>query len=155
KGLQIAGKDAKGYTNYHALLDNKQIEAVMICTPLSLHAEMVLAALDAGKHVFVEKTMAYDIPQWKKIVLAQRRTKKHVQVGHQRRYSVTYHHAKEFYKKGYAGKVLTIRAQWNEPRPWLRAVPAQYKEKFGRIQNWRLYNEYSKGLMTELATHQM
>src|SRR5437764_8106139 len=151
-GLKIAGKEAKPYADYRALLDNRKIEAVMICTPLSLHAPMVIDALNAGKHVFVEKTMAYSVDACKDIVRAQRRTKKHVQVGHQRRYSPTYHHAREFLKKDYVGKVLAIRSQWNEPRSWRRAVPAQYKAKFGRLQEWRLYNEYSKGLMTELAS---
>jgi predicted homoserine dehydrogenase-like protein len=61
KGLQIAGKDAKGYEDYRQLLVNRQLEAVLICTPLSMHAPMALAALDAGKHVFIVKTMAYDI----------------------------------------------------------------------------------------------
>jgi predicted dehydrogenase len=154
-GLEIAGKEAKGYEDYRALLDDKRIEAVMICTPLSLHAGMTIDALNAGKHVFVEKTMAYSIDQCKEVVRAAQRTRKHVQVGHQRRYSPGYHHAKEFLKKGYMGRVLTVRAQWNEWRPWRRSVPSQYKEKFERLLNWRLYNEYSHGLMTELASHQM
>jgi predicted dehydrogenase len=155
EGLQIAGKDAKGYTDYRALLDDRNIEAVMICTPLSLHAPMAIDALNAGKHVFVEKTMAYSIDQCKEIVRAQKRTGKLVQVGHQRRYSPGYHHAREFIKKGYVGKTLAVRAQWNEWRPWWRGVPSQYKEKYERLLNWRLYNEYSHGLMTELASHQM
>src|SRR5262249_13811510 len=143
------------YTDYRALLDNRNIEAVMICTPLSLHAPMVIDALNAGKHVFVEKTMAYSIDQCQEVGRTQRRPNTHLPGGHQRRYSYSYHHANEFLKKNYAGKVLAIRAQWNEWRPWRRAVPAQYREKFERLLNWRLYNEYSKGLMTELATHQM
>jgi len=155
RGLQIAGKDAQPYQDYRALLDNRRIEAVMVCTPLSLHAPIVIDALHAGKHVFVEKTMAYSIDECKEVVRAQHRTKKHVQVGHQRRYSFTYHHAKEFVKNGYVGKVLAIRAQWNEWRPWRRSVPPQYRARFERLLNWRLYSEYSRGLMTELATHQM
>src|SRR5207244_2293646 len=99
--------------------------------------------------------MAYSVDACKDIVRAQRRTKKHVQVGHQRRYSPTYHHAREFLSKNYVGKVLSSRAQWNEWRPWRRSVPPEYKEKFQRLLEWRLYKEYSKGLMAELASHQM
>ncbi len=155
KGVEIAGKDAKGCEDYRELLDDKRIEAVMIVTPLSLHASQTVDALNAGKHVFVEKTMAYDLDSCRQIVRAQRRTGKLVQVGHQRRYSVNYHHAKSFLQKNYAGKVLTIRAQWNEWRPWRRAIPTEHKEKFEKILNWRLYRDHSKGLMAELASHQM
>lgn len=163
RGLQIAGKDAKSFQDYRQLLDDRQIEAVMICTPLSLHAPMVIDALNARKHVFVEKTMAYSVDACKDIVRAQRRTGKIVQVGHQRRYSPLYHHAREFLTKNYAGKVLAVRAQWNEPRPWRRRISEKDRQRispadlprFQRLLEWRLYNEYSKGLMAELASHQM
>ena len=61
QGLEIATK-AKGYKDYKALLDDKKVDAVVIATPLSLHTPMAKDALDAGKHIYLEKTMTYDIP---------------------------------------------------------------------------------------------
>jgi len=57
-GLAHAVPGAKGYDNYHKLLANKNIDAVVISTPLYLHYPMVLAAIDARKHVYCEKTMS-------------------------------------------------------------------------------------------------
>src|SRR5690606_33891982 len=47
------------YSNYEEMLNDPQIEAVVIATPLHLHGPMALQALEAGKHVFTEKTMAF------------------------------------------------------------------------------------------------
>ena len=62
-GMNQAGKGAKSYTDYRKLLEDKEIDAVIIATPLYLHYSMALDALDAGKHVYLEKSMTYDIPQ--------------------------------------------------------------------------------------------
>ena len=62
-GLNFAAKGARGYTDYRNLLEDKNIDAVIIATPLFLHYPMALAALQAGKHVYLEKSLSYDIPQ--------------------------------------------------------------------------------------------
>lgn len=153
-GLKIA-KGAESYTDYRKMLERKDIQAVMVCTPLSLHAPMTLDALSAGKHVFVEKTMAWSVDQCRAIVKRQRETKLFVQVGHQRHYSPLYHHALDQVKQGIIGEITAVRAFWNRNgNAWWRNVPPQYEAKFGRLQRWRLYKEYSGGLMTELACHQ-
>src|SRR6201989_1013940 len=51
------------HKDYRKLLDDKHIDAVIIATPLNMHYEIAVAALNAGKHVFLEKTMTYNIPQ--------------------------------------------------------------------------------------------
>ena len=58
KALEIAPK-AKVYHDYRRLLEDKQVDAVVIATPLDRHYEMVMDAFDAGKHVFCEKAVAY------------------------------------------------------------------------------------------------
>ena len=50
---------AKAYKDYHQLLDDKSIDAVVVATPLFTHCQIVLDAYDAGKHVFCEKTIGY------------------------------------------------------------------------------------------------
>jgi predicted dehydrogenase len=155
--LQRALKDvpgAQGYKDYRALLDRPDIEAVLIATPLYLHAPIAIDALKAGKQVFCEKMMAYDIPSAKAMARAALDAKKILQIGHQRRADVLYNHAWEMiHSAKVCGKITHIRAQWNRNGSWRRTpVP---KDTNDRHWNWRLYKEYSQGLMAELGTHQI
>lgn len=71
--------------DYRRLLDDRSIDAVVIATPPHLHAEQFCAALDAGKHVYIEKTMAFNVEHAKRMRAAVDRDggKRVVQVGHQ------------------------------------------------------------------------
>lgn len=152
KGLELAGPNAKGYDDYRKMLEQKDIEAVAVATPLNWHAPIAIDSLNSGRHVFVEKMMAYSIEDAKKLVRTSERTGKLLQVGHQRRYSVDYHHALDLIKKGYFGDITHVRAQWNRNGSWRRAVPDPKLEK---LMNWRLYKASSQGLMAELGSHQI
>jgi predicted dehydrogenase len=81
---QIA-PNAKTYLDYHRMLEDKDIDAVLIATPQHLHAECFTAALDAGKHVYQEKTMAFTVEHAKKMRAAYHHAgeKRVVQIGHQ------------------------------------------------------------------------
>jgi len=59
KGVETIGSNPETYTEYRKMLERKDMDAVVIATPLNLHAQMVVDALNAGKHVFVEKTMYF------------------------------------------------------------------------------------------------
>jgi predicted dehydrogenase len=144
---------AKGYNDYRAVMDRSDIEAVLIATPLSMHAPIAIAALQSGKHVFSEKMMAYTIEEAKAMASAARAAKKVLQIGHQRRSDIMYNHAWELVSaKKVCGPVTHVRAQWNRNGSWRRPVP---KDTTERHWNWRLYKEYSRGLMAELGTHQI
>jgi len=151
KGLEIA-RGARGYEDYRWMLERKDIQAIFIATPLYLHAPMAIAAMQAGKHVFCEKMMAYSIEDAKAMARTARDTKKILQIGHQRSCSPLYNHAFKLVHEGVLGKITHIRAVWNRTGSWRRAVP---DSKYERLLNWRLYKEYSQGLMAELASHQM
>ncbi|MFN3651586.1 MAG: Gfo/Idh/MocA family protein [Armatimonadota bacterium] len=150
--LEIAGPNCKVYSDYRKMMEQKNIQGVGIATPLYLHAPMAIAAMEAGKDVYCEKMMAYTIDEAKKMVRTADRTKRKLQIGHQRRYSADYHHALDLIKKGYFGKITHVRAQWNRNGSWRRAVPDPKLEK---LLNWRLYDEFSRGLMAELGSHQI
>jgi len=153
KGVETIGSNPQTYEDYHQLLDRKDLDAVLICTPLNLHAKMVIDALDAGKHVFVEKSMFFKEEEGDEIRKAAAAHPKQVlQVGLQRRSSVLYNLAMEMVRKGALGKVMFVRAQWHSNRDWRRPVP---DPKFERLINWRMYREYSGGLMAEFASHQI
>lgn len=149
---QIAPK-AKTYIRHLDLLENKELDAVIISTPLSTHAQIATEAVDANVHVYCEKTMvkgAKDTVQLVNKVLTN--PKKIFQTGHQYHSSRLYSHAIELIQGGKIGKVNGIRAQWNRNGNWRRPVP---DEKFERQINWRMYREYSYGLLAELSSHQI
>lgn len=152
KAVEIAGAGCAVYSDYRKMLERRDIQGVGIATPLYLHAPMTIDALNAGKHVYVEKMMAYTVEDAKKMVRAANSTRKILQVGHQRRYSPDYHHALDLIRKGYFGKITHVRAQWNRNGSWRRAVP---EPRYERLLNWRLYRDYSRGLMAELGSHQI
>jgi len=152
-GLKMAGAGCQGYKDYRKLLERKDVDAIGIATPLHLHAQMAIDALEAGKHVYVEKMMAYTVEDARRMVKTAERVGKILQVGHQRRYSVDYHHAAELVgTKAYFGPITHVRAQWNRRNNWRRPVP---DPKFEKLLNWRLYKEFSRGLMAELGSHQI
>ena len=141
------------YTDYRKLLDRKDIEAVLIASPLYLHGPMTVDSLNAGKHVFCEKMMAHSIEDAKKMAKASISNKKVLQIGHQRRADVMYNHAWELvHKKNVLGKITHIRAQWNRNGSWRKQLLPGMTD---RQRNWRMYKEYSHGLMSELGTHQI
>jgi len=153
RGLRMAGPQAMTYRDYRKLLERKDIDAVIIATPLYLHAPMTIDALHAGKHVFCEKTMAYSIEEARRMVQVSRETGKHLQIGHQRHYSPIYAHAREMMtEQEVIGKLVHVRAWWHRNNSWRRPVP---DKKYEELLNWRLYSKYSQGLMAELASHQI
>jgi predicted dehydrogenase len=151
---KIAASSApKEYKDYRKLLEDKSITAVIIAVPLHLHYPVAADALTAGKHVFLEKTMTYNIPQAMKLVQQVKLHPKQVlQVGHQYRYVPLYFRVKEMIEKGYLGKVTHIDCRWDRNWNWRRPVPAGYTD---RQVNWRMYKEYSGGLVAELLSHQI
>lgn len=151
--LKLTNDNAKGFTDYRRMLEMKELDAVVIATPVFLHPVMTVDALNAGKHVFVEKAMGIDIPSVKEMVTTQKKTGKCLQIGHQRMFDVRYLAALERVKKGDFGPITHIRSNWNMNNPgWgiRENVPSHLEEKL----NWRMYNRYSLGLMGELISHQ-
>jgi predicted dehydrogenase len=141
------------HKDYRRLLDDKSVEAVIIATPLSLHYEMAAAALDAGKHVFLEKAMTYNAQQALDLAAKVRSHPAQVlQVGHQYRYTPLYFRVKEMIEKNYLGKVTQIDCRWDRNWNWKRPVP---DPKMERQINWRMYKQYSGGLVAELLSHQI
>jgi predicted dehydrogenase len=163
KGVTLAGSEPKSFTDYRKLLESKDVDAVVIATPLHLHAEIALAALDAGKHVFVEKTMAYSVAQCDQMVkAATTHAKLVVQVGHQHRFDPVIHKVVEMSRGGALGKITHIRCNWHRNGNWRRPVPTVNFDprpwgypSLEHLINWRMYKKYSQGLMAELGSHMM
>src|SRR5688572_20811663 len=152
EGLKFASKDAKGYADYRKLLDDKTIDAVIIATPLFLHYQMAVDALDAGKHVYLEKSLAYDIPQTLDLIKKVKQSKLVFQVGYQYRYYGLYHKVKEVIDQKWLGKITHFECQYNRNSNWRNPVS---DPKLERTINWRMYREYCGGPLSELCAHEI
>ena len=151
-GLNFAAKGARGYTDYRNLLEDKNIDAVIIATPLFLHYPMAVAALQAGKHVYLEKSLSYDIPQAIDLVKKVRESKRVFQIGYQYRYYSLYHKVKEVIDRNWLGRITHFECQYNRNSNWRNPVS---DPKMERAINWRMYREYCGGPLSELCAHQI
>ncbi|MCK5803827.1 MAG: Gfo/Idh/MocA family oxidoreductase, partial [Lentisphaeria bacterium] len=125
------------YTDYHDLLADPNVEAVLIATPNWLHKEQAVAAFDAGKHVFCEKPLGIDLEECEAILAAQRRSGKLLQVGHEMRYSKLFQTAREKVVGGLIGRVQMMVFQ---------------EFRFPLLPGWRQTGR-TGGLMLEKNSH--
>jgi len=94
--------------NFKDILNDKEIEGVVIATPAATHAALAIEALSCGKHVFVEKPLALNIEDGKKMVEVARKNKRILMVGHLLLYHSAVLKLKDYIQKGELGKVLYI-----------------------------------------------
>lgn len=151
EGLAVA-PGAKGYASFESLLEDRRVEAVVIATPFITHDEIAIAALDAGKHIYCEKTMAKGIPEIQSVADKAKSSNLIFQTGHQYHSSPLYNRVREIIRSGYLGEVTAFECQWNRNGDWRRPVP---DPKWERLIYWRMYREYSGGLVAELCSHQI
>jgi len=152
KALKYADVKARGYANYEELLSGKDLDAVIIAVPFKLHAQIAWDSLEADKHVYCEKTMVHTQEWTKKITAKVEESGKVFQVGHQYHSSRLYHKVVDMIQKGYCGTIIAFEGQWNRNHNWRRPV---FDPKWEKMINWRMYREYSGGLLAELSSHQI
>jgi predicted dehydrogenase len=149
-----AAPKAVAYDDYRKLLDDKNVQAVIVATPTHQHKQIVLDALQAGKHVFCEAPIAHTVEDAKAIALAGKNAapKLVFQAGLQNRVHPQYRHVDNFVRSGVLGKVATARAQWHQKTSWRKSssTPEQEKEL-----NWRISRETSPGLIGEVGIHSL
>ncbi len=109
---------AKTYRDYHDLLADPEIDAVAIATMWDQHTEPALAALAAGKHVFLEKPMASTVPDCKAIIAAAADAKGILQIGHICRFNPRYRMAKQAIERGDIGRIVSLSSRRNIPAAW-------------------------------------
>jgi predicted dehydrogenase len=172
----------KVFDDHRLLLENNGIDAVLIATPQHLHAEHFIDTLSAGKHVYLEKTMAFTIEDAQRMRAAWLRVrgKQVVQIGHQSCSSGQAADAADFLRNGNLGRITAINAAMyrntphNKP-PWSRPIyPDMTPENVSwtrflggapatrqnvpfdanRYVNWRLYWDYSGGNVYESMSQQ-
>jgi predicted dehydrogenase len=152
EGLEKCVAKAKGFSDYKTLLKEEDIDAVVITAPFGLHYEMAVAAIDAGKHVYCEKTTVKGYKAVEGLIKKVRNSNVIFQTGHQYHSSRMYTHLVDLIRNGKVGKIAAFECQWNRFTDWRKPVPDPKLEK---DINWRLYKKLSGGLPAELCSHQI
>lgn len=154
RAIKLTNGKAKPFKDYRQLLEMKNLDAVIVATPLTQHAKIVIDALNTGLHVFCEKSMARNLDDSKQMYDEHLKTKRILQIGHQRVFSPVYLEAIDKIHRGEIGQVTHMRGYWHRNSDWRRPVPAG-RPDLDRVINWRLYDDLSAGLFTELLSHQL
>ena len=105
-------------------------DGVIVATPTEHHLAPVLAAMDAGAHVLVEKPITPSLEQAQEIIARSAATGRHVLVGHHRRHYRLLHKARELVQGGALGQLVAVSGQWNARKP-----PAYFQP------DWRMKRE--------------
>lgn len=151
---KLAGKEVSHTKDYKQLLDRSDIDAVLIASPLALHATHVIASAKAGKAIYGEKALGFTPKECQEILNALAEHKTKFQIGHQYRYASWIVEGMRRIKAGAIGEPTHVYAYWHRNGNWRRPVPSPDPEgQLEHLINWRLYRESSGGLVTELGSH--
>jgi predicted dehydrogenase len=169
------GSGIKTYSDFRRLLDDKSIDAVLIATPQHQHALNFVPALQAGKDVYQEKTMAFNVEHAKRMRKAFVGSGRVVQIGMQMNSGPGIRKVQEWIAPERMGTISAIEAHHYRNVPyggWLRKVPPDCdaahidwpafegeaaRRPFDpqRFLNWRFYWDYSGGNVFENMVHQV
>ena len=130
-------------SDYHEVLKDPKVQAVILCTPHTTHTEQVIAAANAGKHVFCEKPLALTRADAARSLAAINARKLHIAIGHERRFEPPIMELMRTIQSGELGVPLQIEANFSQDK--FLALPAD---------NWRLTPEEAPaGPITATGIH--
>ena len=163
--------------DHRRLLDMKDIDAVIVASPLHIHSRHFLDTLAAGKDLYSEKTMTWSVAEADQCLAAAKNSNRVVQIGLQHESSGSLADARKWIKDGIVGKVTQVESWMSRNSPhgkgqWVRQVPpdcttqnvnwkaflnGRPDREFDPFKfiNWRLYWEFSGGNVTENMVHQI
>ncbi len=167
---KIQGTRPQTFKKHQDLLDRQPLDAVIIATPPQWHALQLIDALDAGKDVYCEKPISYEVREGQAMVAAVAKSNRIVQVGFQRRQSIAMRQAAELVKSGDLGELVQVDAQIHyhaglgDPTPqdppasldwplWCGPGPLiPYSPQVGH-QRWRLEKTSGHGHLVDWGIH--
>lgn len=116
--------------NYDDMLADPSIDAIGIYTPDHLHAEHVIRALEAGKHVICTKPFIDSLASAKKVLAAVKKSGRHVMVGQSSRHFAPFARQREHFEEGILGELFCVEASYNADHRWFLAKPWARKAEF-------------------------
>jgi predicted dehydrogenase len=163
--------------DHRRLLDMKDLDGVIVASPLHLHAHHFLDVMAAGKDLYCEKTMTWSIPEAEQCLAAAGKSSRVVQIGLQHESSGALADSKQWIKDGMLGKVTQVESWMSRNSPhgqgqWVRPLPSDCNPQnvnwnafldgradrpfdANKFINWRLFWEFSGGNVTENMVHQI
>ncbi|HEX6987047.1 MAG TPA: Gfo/Idh/MocA family oxidoreductase [Planctomycetaceae bacterium] len=171
---QKSGKTPRTYGDYREMLAEKDLDLVLVVTPDHWHALPMIAAVESGADVWVQKPISVDIVEGQAMLAAARKHGKVVQVGTQRRSTPHLIEAKErFVDSGALGKIghveiycyYHMRAKENPPdaappahldyEMWTGPAPMRPYNKLVHPRSWRAFMEYGNGIVGDMCIHML
>jgi predicted dehydrogenase len=165
------------FGDHRQVLDRKDIDAILVATPLHIHARHFLDTLAAGKDLYSEKTLTWSIPEAEQCLEASKKSDRVVQIGLQHESEGSFADAKKWIVGGMVGKVTHVESWMSRNTPhgtaqWVRPIPSDCTQQNvnwkaflnGRpdvpfdpfkFLNWRLFWTFSGGNITENMIHQI
>ncbi len=171
--VEEKGNKCEVFHDYRRLLDRKDIDAVVICTPDHWHSLTTIHACQAGKDVYCEKPLSLTIAEGRKMVEAARANQRIVQTGSQQRSAPEFRRACELVRNGALGKLQTILVgipkcnHAGKPKPdgdppsgldydfWLGPAPQRPYNESRVHYFFRFFWDYSGGQMTNFGAHHL
>lgn len=167
------GQDVFTTMDYREVLGRPDVDAVIVSVPDHWHAQIAIDAMEAGKDVYLEKPMVQKIEDGHRVIDAQKRTGRTVQVGSQFKSDVVYDKAKELFESGAIGTLNMVQAQYNRHSSigaWQYSIPPEvgpddidWEAFIGpapdnpfdpvRFFRWRNYQDYGTGIPGDLFVH--
>jgi predicted dehydrogenase len=169
---QLSKKRPRTYSDYRAMLKEKDLDLVLIATPDHWHALPAIAALEAGADLYLQKPISLDILEGQAILAAARRHQRVVQVGTQRRSTPHLIEARdEFIKSGKLGQIAYVetycyypmRAAGDPPDTsppnyldyefWTGPAPMRPYNSRLHPRGWRAFMDYGNGTIGDMGIH--
>jgi predicted dehydrogenase len=173
-GRQASKKKPRTYGDYRAMLKEKDLDIVLVNTPDHWHALPMIAAVEAGADVWVQKPISVDVAEGQAMVAAARKHKRVVQVGTQRRSTPHLIEARDkVIKEGKLGKIAHVeiycyyhmRARENPPdtappanldyEMWTGPAPMRPYNELVHPRRWRAFMRYGNGIMGDMCIHML
>ncbi len=173
-GRQASKKKPRTYGDYRDMLKEKDLDIVLIATPDHWHALPMIAAVEAGADVYVQKPISVDVVEGQAMVAAARKTKRVVQVGTQRRSTPHLVEARDtIVREGKLGKIGLVeiycyyhmRTTENPPdeKPpanldyemWTGPAPMRPYNRLVHPRGWRAFMEYGNGIVGDMCVHML
>ncbi len=169
----LTGKKPKAFIDVRKLLEQPDLDAITIATPEQWHAPMALMALQAGKHVYVEKPCSHNPEEGEILVEAQKKYGKIVQMGNQQRSAPTSIQAVKDIREGIIGRAYEGFAwyandrapigkgrkvpvpEWLDWDLWQGPAPRRDYQDIWVHYNWHWFWDYGTGEINNNGTHEI
>ena len=125
--------------DYRAVVEDPEIDVIAICVPAQRHVEVALAALEAGKHLLIEKPLALDLDECDRVIEAAAQSGSKVTVGFNMRWHRLLREAREIIRRGDVGEIELIRTTLTSHHD--------------KVPDWRRRREQGGGALNEMAVH--